>query len=175
MRSVLVSLVAAVALSACRSAPKTVSQPAVQTASADTGFHPAWSRKAVIYEVNVRQYTPEGTFAAFQQHLPRLKKLGVDILWIMPVQPIGKKNRKGTGPQTALTTDGGGRVYAFTRTRDTNTVLVAVNFGDSAATVKYEGMRHPGEYIDWFGKSKVAMTAAGSLDIPAHGYRVLVQ
>jgi glycosidase len=104
-----------------------------------------------------------------------LKKLGVDILWIMPVQPIGKKNRKGTGPQTALTTDGGGRVYAFTRTRDTNTVLVAVNFGDSAATVKYEGMRHPGEYIDWFGKSKVAMTAAGSLDIPAHGYRVLVQ
>ena len=57
---------------------------------------PAWSRNAVIYEVNVRQYTPEGTFAALQKHLPRLKRLGVDVLWLMPVQPIGKLNRKGT-------------------------------------------------------------------------------
>ena len=56
---------------------------------------PQWSRNAVIYEVNVRQYTPEGTFAALQQHLPRLDSLGVDILWLMPVQPIGKLNRKG--------------------------------------------------------------------------------
>lgn len=58
--------------------------------------HPEWSRTAVIYEVNVRQYTPEGTFAALQRHLPRLRNLGVDILWLMPVQPIGKKNRKGS-------------------------------------------------------------------------------
>jgi glycosidase len=58
--------------------------------------HADWTRSAVIYEVNVRQYTKEGSFAAFQQHLPRLKSLGVDILWLMPVQPIGKKNRKGT-------------------------------------------------------------------------------
>ena len=57
--------------------------------------HPAWSRNAVIYEVNIRQYTPQGTLAAFTSHLPRLKALGVDILWVMPVQPIGRKNRKG--------------------------------------------------------------------------------
>ena len=57
---------------------------------------PAWSRNAVIYEVNVRQFTPQGTFAALQKHLPRLKRLGVDVLWLMPVQPIGKLNRKGT-------------------------------------------------------------------------------
>jgi len=57
--------------------------------------HPAWSRNAVIYEVNVRQYTQEGTFKAFQQHLPRLKELGVDILWLMPIHPIGELNRKG--------------------------------------------------------------------------------
>jgi len=57
--------------------------------------HTDWSRNAIIYEVNVRQYTPEGTFKAFQQHLPRLKKMGVDILWLMPVNPIGQKNRKG--------------------------------------------------------------------------------
>ena len=57
--------------------------------------HPEWTRNAVIYEVNVRQYTPEGTFKAFEQHLPRLKAMGVDILWLMPVNPIGIKNRKG--------------------------------------------------------------------------------
>jgi glycosidase len=57
--------------------------------------HPAWSRNAVIYEVNVRQYTPEGTFNAFAAHLPRLKDLGVDVLWFMPIHPIGVEERKG--------------------------------------------------------------------------------
>lgn len=57
---------------------------------------PAWADNASIYEVNVRQFTEEGTFKAFQDHLPRLKMLGVDILWLMPINPIGEKNRKGT-------------------------------------------------------------------------------
>lgn len=57
--------------------------------------HPVWSKNATIYEVNVRQYTPEGTFKAFESHLPRLKEMGVDILWLMPINPIGVKNRKG--------------------------------------------------------------------------------
>lgn len=57
--------------------------------------HVAWSKSANIYEVNIRQFTPEGTFKAFAAHLPRLKKMGVDILWIMPINPIGEKNRKG--------------------------------------------------------------------------------
>jgi len=56
----------------------------------------AWSKNANIYEVNVRQYTQEGTFNAFKAHLPRLKEMGVDILWLMPVNPIGEKNRKGS-------------------------------------------------------------------------------
>jgi len=51
---------------------------------------------SVVYEMNVRQYTPEGTFAAAQQELPRLKELGIDILWLMPIHPIGVKERKGT-------------------------------------------------------------------------------
>ena len=55
-----------------------------------------WAYNAVIYEVNLRQYTPEGTFEAFSNHLPRLKDLGVDILWLMPIHPIGEENRKGT-------------------------------------------------------------------------------
>jgi len=54
-----------------------------------------WVKNSVIYEVNIRQYTKEGTFNAFAEHLPRLKKLGIDILWIMPIHPIGKVNRKG--------------------------------------------------------------------------------
>lgn len=58
-------------------------------------IHPEWTGSAVIYEVNVRQYTQEGTFRAFDSHLPRLKELGVDILWFMPVHPIGEKERKG--------------------------------------------------------------------------------
>ena len=51
---------------------------------------------SVVYEMNVRQYTPEGTFAAAQRELPRLKELGIDILWLMPIHPIGVKERKGT-------------------------------------------------------------------------------
>ena len=61
-----------------------------------TNRHVAWSLNANIYEVNIRQYTPQGTFKAFQQHLARLQKMGVNILWLMPINPIGKKNRKGS-------------------------------------------------------------------------------
>jgi glycosidase len=57
---------------------------------------PEWSKNATIYEVNIRQFTNEGTFRAFEEHLPRLKEMGVDIIWLMPIHPIGIKNRKGT-------------------------------------------------------------------------------
>ncbi|MFH1010090.1 MAG: alpha-amylase family glycosyl hydrolase [bacterium] len=66
-------------------------QPVVSTVK-----HPEWSRSLSIYEVNLRQYTPEGTFKAFERHLPRLKDLGVGILWLMPIHPIGEENRKGS-------------------------------------------------------------------------------
>ena len=56
----------------------------------------AWSVNSNIYEVNVRQYTPEGTFNAFAKHLPRLKDMGVDILWFMPITPISQEKRQGT-------------------------------------------------------------------------------
>lgn len=58
--------------------------------------HPEWIMQGNIYEVNVRQYTPEGTFNAFAKHLDRLKEMGVQTLWFMPVHPISKKERKGT-------------------------------------------------------------------------------
>ncbi len=57
---------------------------------------PDWINGQTIYEVNLRQFTEGGTFKEFEEHLPRLKDLGVGILWFMPIQPIGEKNRKGS-------------------------------------------------------------------------------
>ena len=59
-------------------------------------IHPEWAKNAVIYQVNVRQFSDEGTFAAVETQLDRLSELGVDILWLMPIHPIGVEGRKGT-------------------------------------------------------------------------------
>jgi len=58
--------------------------------------HPEWSKSAAIYQVNTRQFTPEGTFRAAAKELPRLRELGVNIVWLMPIHEIGEQNRKGT-------------------------------------------------------------------------------
>jgi glycosidase len=58
--------------------------------------HSSWIIQGNIYEVNIRQYTPEGTFNAFAKHLDRLKEMGVQTLWFMPLNPISKLDRKGT-------------------------------------------------------------------------------
>jgi glycosidase len=79
MKKIIIAICAALMALACTQAPK--QQPL---------------ENSVVYEMNVRQYTPEGTFAAAQQELPRLKELGIDILWLMPIHPIGVKERKGT-------------------------------------------------------------------------------
>ncbi|MGN6341691.1 MAG: alpha-amylase family glycosyl hydrolase [Ginsengibacter sp.] len=63
-------------------------------AEATTFRHPLWSEQSNIYEVNVRQYSKEGTFKAFEKSLPRLQKMGVRILWFMPINPIGIEGRK---------------------------------------------------------------------------------
>jgi len=57
---------------------------------------PEWAKNSVIYEVNLRQHTEKGTIEEFTKDIPRLKAMGVDILWIMPIQEIGKLNRKGS-------------------------------------------------------------------------------
>jgi alpha-amylase len=56
---------------------------------------PDWHKNANIYEVNLRHYTPEGTFRAFESHIGRLKEMGVDILWFMPIHEISMAKRKG--------------------------------------------------------------------------------
>ena len=68
----------------------------VGTDVATTYRHPSWAYDATIYELNMRQATTDGSFNAARAQLPRLKDLGVDIVWIMPIQPIGVLQRKGT-------------------------------------------------------------------------------
>lgn len=57
--------------------------------------HADWTRNMVLYEINVRQFSQEGTFAGVEKALPQIKELGVNVLWFMPIYPIGEKNRKG--------------------------------------------------------------------------------
>jgi hypothetical protein len=79
-------------LSSCKNDSDTV----VVKDTATIDGHPSWIMQGNIYEVNVRQYTPEGTFKAFEQHIDRLKEMGVQTLWFMPIHPISKLDRKGT-------------------------------------------------------------------------------
>ena len=63
---------------------------------ADQAKRPDWTYSSVVYEMNVRQQSAEGSFEAAEKRLPFLKDLGVDIIWLMPIHPIGEKGRKGT-------------------------------------------------------------------------------
>ena len=58
--------------------------------------HPNWAQNAVVYEVNVRQFSESGKLSGVSDRLQFLKDLGVDVLWFMPLHPIGEENRKGT-------------------------------------------------------------------------------
>lgn len=80
--------------------------------STDSGmrYQAEWTKDAVIYEVNVRQYTEEGTFKAFSEHLQTLKDMGINVLWFMPIHPISETNRSGTL----------GSYYSITDYRDVN-------------------------------------------------------
>ena len=57
---------------------------------------PDWVKNATLYELNVRQFSEEGNFQAVEKQLPRLKKMGIDIIWLMPINPIGELHRKGS-------------------------------------------------------------------------------
>ena len=81
MKKILFAISAALMVLSCAQKPQTPQQQPLEN--------------SVVYEMNVRQYTPEGTFAAAQQELPRLAEMGVDILWLMPIYPIGVEGRKG--------------------------------------------------------------------------------
>ena len=88
-----IALAAALALASCNGAAS--SAPGGETPALVQVENAEWTRDAVIYQMNTRQFTPEGTFAAAQEQLPRLAEMGVDIVWLMPIHPIGEENRKG--------------------------------------------------------------------------------
>jgi alpha-amylase len=75
-------------------AKRSSDKPAIMS---NVSFTPvSWSNSTNIYEVNLRQYTAEGNFAAFVKEMPRLRAMGVEVLWFMPITPIATEKRKGT-------------------------------------------------------------------------------
>lgn len=109
-KQILVTLLAVVMLlTGCTSAPvidgtetqgDILDTPPAQTAAetqpeTEQRYQVEWAKDAVIYEVNVRQYTEEGTFSAFSEHLQTLKDMGINTLWFMPIHPISETKRSG--------------------------------------------------------------------------------
>ncbi len=121
---------------------------------------PDWHKNANIYEVNLRHYTPEGTFRAFEAHLPRLREMGVDILWFMPIHEISKTKRKG----------GMGSPYAVNDYYDVNPdfgtmadfkhLLAAIHAANMYCIIdwvpNHSGWDNPWvtEHPDWYTKDK---------------------
>lgn len=96
LKKLLLALFVMAAMVSCNSTGNSADGAAANTDSASkTDGHPSWIMQGNIYEVNVRQYTPEGTFNAFAANLQRLKDMGVQTLWFMPITPISKVDRKG--------------------------------------------------------------------------------
>lgn len=96
MKNKIVLILAFLALISCKDESKKTdlesSQERTNIAVSDNVLE-----SAVIYEANIRQYSPEGTFAAFTKDIPKLKELGVKIIWLMPIHPISEEKRKATG------------------------------------------------------------------------------
>jgi alpha-amylase len=85
-----------IVLASCNSAATSSQSETADSGKKSTSHDvPDWIIEGNIYEVNVRQYSPEGTFKAFEKSLPRLKEMGVQTLWFMPINPISKVDRKG--------------------------------------------------------------------------------
>jgi glycosidase len=81
----------------CQNQSEIARKPQVKTIE-DTPFLPINEEiisKAVLYEANIRQYSVEGSFNAFAEDLPKLKKMGVKIIWLMPINPISTTKSKG--------------------------------------------------------------------------------
>jgi glycosidase len=91
----LLLLVGLVLFTSCRKKTQAPA-PVVELADSLKTIAPDWAKNANIYEVNIRQFSPEGNFAGLEKHLDRLDSLGVDVVWLMPIHPISKAKRKGT-------------------------------------------------------------------------------
>ncbi|MBO2544694.1 alpha-amylase [Salegentibacter sp. BDJ18] len=97
MKKTLIMLLALTALFSCKENEKQEQPEQKEKEQAIAPVSNDALESAVIYEANIRQYSPEGTFNAFTEDIPQLKELGVKVIWLMPVYPISMKNRKATG------------------------------------------------------------------------------
>lgn len=129
-----------------------------------SGQEASFARRLAFFEKDSIDWKSGPSLEAFYRSVFDLRH-SQEVLW----------NGAWGAPQARLTTDGGDRVWAFTRTRGEKSVVVVTNFDGKPASVKYSALPLPGSYTDWFTKAGVTLTAAGSIDVPAHGYRVLVK
>jgi alpha-amylase len=88
---ILLGLVVVLVYASCKQPQKETTE----TSTYEKPRVPDWHKNAVIYEVNLRHFTTENTFKSFEAHIPRLKEMGINILWFMPINPVSVKNRKG--------------------------------------------------------------------------------
>jgi glycosidase len=93
MKKIIVAVFSLLTLVSCKKENNSIEKDTKEIAK----FSPEVEENAVIYEVNIRQYSPEGTFNAFTKDIPQLKELGVKIIWVMPIFPISETKRKATG------------------------------------------------------------------------------
>ena len=117
--------------------------------------HPAWCAQSNIYEVNLRQYSTSGSIKDFEKHLIRLKNMGVEILWFMPITPIGIVGRKMTENEL-------GSYYAVRNYKE-----VSAEFGTMAdwkAMIKHAHCMGFKVIIDWVTNH----TAADNVWIKTH-------
>ena len=98
-----------------------------------------WIKNNVVYEVNTRQFNSGGTFKSFMPEIPRIKALGVDVLWFMPVYPIGQLNRKG----------GLGSYYSIKNYHEINPEFGTID--DFKATVNAAHAQGMKVILDWVG------------------------
>ena len=94
----LIPLIAALLIIACKQDSKESNDLNSKQDTMPLEFKlPDWAKNATIYEANTRHMSAEGNFKGLEDQLPRLKKMGMDIVWLMPINPISVKNRKATG------------------------------------------------------------------------------
>jgi alpha-amylase len=94
MKKIILTALTLASLVSCKKDPaKALSNDKIEIAAVS----PELAENAVIYEANIRQYSPEGTFNEFTKDIPKLKKMGIKVLWLMPIHEIGMKNRKAKG------------------------------------------------------------------------------
>jgi hypothetical protein len=128
-----------------------------------TGMEASLRKRLRFFDKDTVDWTGP-TLAAFYRGIFALKHQNT-ALW----------NGPWGGAQHVLANNGGDRVFAFTRERGDNSVAVFVNFDSTDVRVAYQALGKPGDYTDWFSKATVGLPVDGLIDIPKHGYRVLVR